>query len=618
MNSPPRSNGTEGRGELGAPPDPTASGEWAEVDGYHFDRLVRRTPSTDVYLAYHRAARAYREVVVVQRLAGVDQAALRRSIEAEALRAGTLRHAGIAPVADVGLTRDGRLYFAAARPVGRTLREVLAGQGALTDRRALDLGLAIVDAVAAAHDREMVHGRLDPDSVVLVPEQAGQPERAVVLGFGAAAAQDAIGGPTKEQYPFVSPERIAGERPSLRGDVFSLGSVILGLFTGGPPRVVRAAAGPAGLGEAYPGPREIMDVLRRARAADPRDRYPSARDLGVALRVIRDVPAANARASAVGAPLELPARVPPQDARVSPGPGGLERRGALVAAGVAGVLAAGGVAFAWRVHTGPTFPSPLDTTARVAEQAAPAQAVRSPAVTPVPVQAPAATAISGPQPEPAGPPLATTPAPREVAPGDVPSPAEPVENRTVASAARPAAAPVRDAAPVERRLPAVAAGPVSPGPVTRVTSANAAGDVVAAGPPDTRAAPAGVAGTASTRTEAASTEAARSSSATDVWAAFAEYANAIEARDLARMRRVYPGMPEQQRQAWATFFGSVADLHAPLIADQITVDGATAQVRVRGTYEYQNLRPHRAERSAVRFKVTLARDASGWQIRAVE
>ena len=104
----------------------------------------------------------------------------------------------------------------------------------------------------------------------------------------------------------------------------------------------------------------------------------------------------------------------------------------------------------------------------------------------------------------------------------------------------------------------------------------------------------------------------------DALATVAEYGTAIGARDLDQLARLYPTMTEQQRRGWQAFFSSVSELRAPLTVEQITVAGATAQVRVRAAYEYENLRPHRAERSVVNYRMTLVRDASGWRIRAVE
>lgn len=674
------SDGTWPRAGSPARPDPDAPSAWPDVDGYQLHGLQRATPSADVYLAYHPATRGFRELIVVQRLPDVVRAELRRAVEAAVSAAGAVGHAGIAPVAAVGLTRDGRLYVATARPAGPSLVEVRTHEGPLPVRRALALGLAIVDVVAAAHNRGVIHGRLTPDSVVVVPQQPGQPERVVVLGFGTAAAQDStlvLGGTSGERSPFVSPERTASGQPSLRDDVFGLGSVLMSMFLGGPPSLVRAPVGDAGQAEPHGMPQsepgQIIQVLRRARSADPGHRYATAAALGAALRAINDALAARPivvppsvarpiaappsvvrpiaappiaappiiaerlitapiterppaeRLLALQGPPVFPVAVPPREEGTSPRLRRRARRGALAAAGVVGAVATGWAARAWQRHTVPAFPLPPAEVTRKPEHVAPPRPAPSPTMAAAPTAAaptaaaPTAAVLPA-RPEPAGRGQETAPSTARPAAARTTAPrSQPGEPSGARLAAHAPGASARDAARLARRPaspvgPVVAAAGATAGTNGRSTerpaaiapgaaTASATGDVVAASP---------------AAEDAGAANRAAASTAAGIRAAVAEYANAIEARDLASLGRVYPDMTAQQRRAWATFFGSVADLRARLEVEDITTAGATAQVRVRGTYEYQNLRPHRAERSPVRFTATLARDASGWRVRTVE
>ncbi|GJG86872.1 hypothetical protein tb265_20530 [Gemmatimonadetes bacterium T265] len=616
-----------------------ALSRWAEAAGYDFEQLIRRTPSADVYLAVLRATRAYRDIVVVHHLPDIDPAALRRAVGAQVFAASAIKHPGVAPVEDVGFTSDGRLYIATARPDGSSLSEVLADDGALPARRALDLGLQLADALAAAHGLGVVHGRLTPDSVVLVPRQRGRPERAVVLGFGTAAAQDAVrlvrGVAPEEPQPFASPERAAGGPPTFRDDVFGLASVMLSMLAGGPPPVVRAAADPPQPAPADVAPKDATEVLQRARAADPTQRYASGLEFRDALRAAGDartvrsamvrVPPANEGASAALVRSEFPTQVATRDARALPGVHRTRAR-TLIAAGVTGTLAAWGAASAWNSRTPADVSSPLNATARVSRRAAvilpvPDSAVASAPPTSAPPTSAPAAAVPQAEPGPAAA-LATVPVTRQPRTGagavargaersGATAGATPTPRLTTgASSVAPASVAVAGVGPRDSAAPGVA--PAARFPVTTT----AAGDV-AAGPPAARTAT--TAGPASANVGAA--DAARADAATSaagVRAALAEYAQAIEARDLASLRRVYPGMTEEQRRAWVAFFGGVSDLHARLVVGDVTSAGGTAQARVRGTYEYQNLHPHRTERSPVSFTATLARDGSGWRVRTVE
>jgi len=92
------------------------------------------------------------------------------------------------------------------------------------------------------------------------------------------------------------------------------------------------------------------------------------------------------------------------------------------------------------------------------------------------------------------------------------------------------------------------------------------------------------------------------------------YARAIETRDLAAIRRAYPGLSPEERSAWKKFFRSTRDFKASLAIDDFTLSGATAEARVTGTYEYDNRTLNRTERRPVTFRATLARRAGGWRL----
>jgi serine/threonine-protein kinase len=101
-------------------------------------------------------------------------------------------------------------------------------------------------------------------------------------------------------------------------------------------------------------------------------------------------------------------------------------------------------------------------------------------------------------------------------------------------------------------------------------------------------------------------------------AVLAEYARAIEARDLVALRRAYPGMTADQQRGWRTFFASVRDVRTRLAVAGVRGVGDHVVADVRGSYEFQNRSPNRAERAPVRFRATVTRSAEGWRLRAVE
>jgi len=100
----------------------------------------------------------------------------------------------------------------------------------------------------------------------------------------------------------------------------------------------------------------------------------------------------------------------------------------------------------------------------------------------------------------------------------------------------------------------------------------------------------------------------------------ADYASALESRDIARIRRVYLGLTAAQEGSWRTFFDRVRNLKVSLSVVGSSVADASADafdVYVEGVYTFENVSTGRPERRLVTFEATLARDATGWHITAI-
>jgi serine/threonine protein kinase len=103
----------------------------------------------------------------------------------------------------------------------------------------------------------------------------------------------------------------------------------------------------------------------------------------------------------------------------------------------------------------------------------------------------------------------------------------------------------------------------------------------------------------------------------DIQQVIADYAVALESRDIGQVRHAYPGLTAPQQGSWQTFFDRVRNLKANLSVASLSVADATAEATVTGVYEYDNASTGRAERRPVTFHATLARDADGWRITAI-
>ncbi len=96
-----------------------------------------------------------------------------------------------------------------------------------------------------------------------------------------------------------------------------------------------------------------------------------------------------------------------------------------------------------------------------------------------------------------------------------------------------------------------------------------------------------------------------------------DYARALESRDLAEIRRVYPGLTSAEQATFAQFFESVSDLKAGLTIDRLIIAGSSADALVSGVYEYRDTRTGRGRRDTTSFRATLVQDSTGWHLTAI-
>ena len=97
------------------------------------------------------------------------------------------------------------------------------------------------------------------------------------------------------------------------------------------------------------------------------------------------------------------------------------------------------------------------------------------------------------------------------------------------------------------------------------------------------------------------------------------YASAIETRDYARMRAVYPNIQQSQLDAYRTFFDFARDVKVFVqnidVTDALTsAVGSEAHARVSYTIQYHNNSTRKDEREPAQWQVTLQRSANGWQL----
>lgn len=220
-----------------------------------------------------------------------SRAANLKRFEREARLCSSLDHPNICTIFDLGEV-NGINFIAMQHIEGKNVRQLVNGRP-LELKSAVSIAIQVTDALTAAHARGIIHRDIKAGNVMV--SDAGQVK---VLDFGLAKLMDddtakaegihrteltEVGVPYGTAT-YAAPEQAKGERVDHRADIFSTGVLLYEMLTGTWPfhgktsvevRYALITAEPKSLAEARPGftPPRLQEILDRAMAKDPKDRY---------------------------------------------------------------------------------------------------------------------------------------------------------------------------------------------------------------------------------------------------------------------------------------------------------------------------------------------------------
>jgi tRNA A-37 threonylcarbamoyl transferase component Bud32 len=210
--------------------------------------------------------------------------------EVEAL--SRIDHPGIVGIIDAGELQNGKPFIIMQYVEGVTLRSAISPEGMNLERTA-ELLKQIGRALAAAHNRGILHRDLKPDNIMLQDLGHGD-EQVKIIDFGIAKVKDSVIAPSTSlnlspgTVAYMAPEQLNGRPITAATDIFALGAITYEMVTGRKPfnpetgfelLQMQQAGVRVKPGDLRPSlPIKAQDVILKALAFTPVDRYTTPRE----------------------------------------------------------------------------------------------------------------------------------------------------------------------------------------------------------------------------------------------------------------------------------------------------------------------------------------------------
>ncbi|WP_018332004.1 protein kinase domain-containing protein [Actinomycetospora chiangmaiensis] len=272
----------------------------------------------------HEAFDTVRErTVALKRLLAGDQddPDVRERFRRESRIAARLDSPHVVPIHDFGVI-DGQMFIDMRLVRGQDLGALVKAEGRLPAERAVAIVEGVADALDSAHVAGLVHRDVKPSNVLLTARDFVYLADFGIVHVRAAATSPRLTatGSSLGTPSYMAPEQLRAEPFDQRLDVYALGCVLFEALVGRPPFVGERTAvmlshlndpppRPSTLVPSVPG--ELDDVVLRALAKLPDDRFGSAGELAAAARAVVDRIGSVTEARTYEAVPERPAGTPP-------------------------------------------------------------------------------------------------------------------------------------------------------------------------------------------------------------------------------------------------------------------------------------------------------------------
>ena len=255
-------------------------------DRYQIIKSIGEGGMANVYLAYDTILERNVAVKVLRGDLANDEKFVRR-FQREALQASSLSHPNIVEVYDVG-EDNGEYYIVMEYVEGKHLKGLLKKRGKLTIPEVVDIMIQVTSGLTVAHDSYIIHRDIKPQNIMILDNGLVK-----LTDFGIALAMNSTQltqtNSVMGSVHYLPPEGASGKGATLQSDIYSLGILMYELLTGKLPFRGETAVEIAlkQLKEPMPSirkeipdiPQSIENIILRATAKNPKNRYADAREI---------------------------------------------------------------------------------------------------------------------------------------------------------------------------------------------------------------------------------------------------------------------------------------------------------------------------------------------------
>ena len=269
-------------------------------DRYQIIKSIGEGGMANVYLAYDTILDRNVAVKVLRGDLANDEKFVRR-FQREALAASSLSNPNIVEVYDVG-EDNGEYYIVMEYIEGKHLKSLIKKRGRLTVSEAVDIVLQITSGMSVAHDSYIIHRDIKPQNILILENGLVK-----ITDFGIAMAMNSTQltqtNSVMGSVHYLPPEQASGKGATLQSDIYSIGILFYELLTGSLPFKGDNAVEIAlkhlkeplpSIRDKYPEiPQSVENIIIKATAKNPKNRYADAREMHEDLKTCLDASRVN-------------------------------------------------------------------------------------------------------------------------------------------------------------------------------------------------------------------------------------------------------------------------------------------------------------------------------------